>query len=34
MASSEWQVLNDDGPNLWDMTAFKSAMVEERVLRG
>ncbi len=34
MASKEWKELGDDGPNLFDMTVFKSAMVEERVLRG
>ncbi len=34
MASREWKELGDDGPALFDMDAFKSAMVEERVLRG
>jgi uncharacterized protein (TIGR02118 family) len=34
MASPEWKALGDDGPNLFDMTQFKSAIVEERVLRG
>jgi uncharacterized protein (TIGR02118 family) len=34
MASREWKALGDDGPNLFDMTVFKSAIVEERVLRG
>jgi uncharacterized protein (TIGR02118 family) len=34
MDSKEWKELGDDGPNLFDMTVFKSAWVEERVLRG
>lgn len=34
MMSREWKALGADGPNLFDMSAFKSAIVEERVLRG
>jgi uncharacterized protein (TIGR02118 family) len=33
MASPEWKELADDGDNLFDMSAFKSAIVEERVLK-
>lgn len=34
MASEAWQGLVDDGPNLFDMSVFKSGIVEEHVLRG
>jgi uncharacterized protein (TIGR02118 family) len=34
MASAEWRALNEDGPNLFDMGVFDSAIVEERVLLG
>ena len=34
MDSPEWQRLGADGDNLFDMGAFKSVIVEERVLRG
>jgi len=34
MASPEWSELGEDGHNLFDMGAFKSVIVEERVLRG
>ena len=34
MASPEWAALAADGPNLFDLTAFLSATVEERILRG
>ena len=33
MASAEWARLGADGDNLFDMSAFKSVIVEERVLR-
>ncbi|MGH2850822.1 MAG: EthD family reductase [Solirubrobacteraceae bacterium] len=33
MASAEWKRLGADGDNLFDMSAFKSVIVEERVLR-
>ena len=32
MASAEWKRLGADGDNLFDMSAFKSVIVEERVL--
>ena len=34
MASPEWAALGADGDNLFDMGAFKSIIVEERVQRG
>jgi uncharacterized protein (TIGR02118 family) len=34
MASPEWKRLGEDGDNLFDMSAFRSVIVEERVLRG
>jgi uncharacterized protein (TIGR02118 family) len=34
MHSAEWQALVDDGPNLFDVDAVLSLIVEERVLRG
>jgi hypothetical protein len=33
MASSPWKELEADGDNLFDMSVFKSVIVEERVLR-
>ncbi len=34
MASPEWNALGEDGHNLFDMGAFKSVIVEERIVRG
>jgi uncharacterized protein (TIGR02118 family) len=34
MASPEWKDLGDDGDNLFDMSRFESAIVEERVVKG
>ena len=34
MGSPQWAALGDDGDNLFDMSLFESAIVEERVLKG
>ena len=34
MASPEWAELGADGDNLFDMSRFRSAIVEERVIKG
>jgi hypothetical protein len=34
MGSPEWAALGEDGDNLFDMSLFESAIVEERVLKG
>ena len=34
MGSPEWAALGADGDNLFDMSLFESAIVEERVLKG
>ena len=34
MGSPEWAALGEDGDNLFDMSLFESAIVEERVVKG
>ena len=34
MASAEWKHLGEDGDNLFDMSLFKSIIVDELVERG